>query len=246
MSATGCPDGQLIPVHGSRTWTAFSRRGISCSRLMASSIPARALSIHHFPRRQYADRPGNQRPYTWTATFPPTIRQSPVCHRLLHIRPVLWSWQASAMRRIRTLIRAASRYARMSNRFPSASASRSAILISRIDMLFGFTRIQRRHVRDFSEASSPTASRIVCDRPEKASTGTRRHFPHTVRYQPLPFHSPAPQPALSAFPGRGLPKTIWLAYTILNEPRFPHFVTAQCLPFLPLCCVTLAIHRMRV
>ncbi len=66
-------------------------------------------------------------------------------------------------------------------------------------MLFGFTRIQRRHIPGFQRGSSPTASRIVCERPEKASTGSPA-FPTYRAYRPLRFHSPAPNLLFQLFP----------------------------------------------
>ncbi|GDG36941.1 hypothetical protein BvCmsNSP039_00816 [Escherichia coli] len=160
----------------SSTWipdvnSPFSRsRGISCSRLMASSIPARARSITPFSGGSIPTVLASTSVYvnctfrslnpamacvTACCTSGPSCEAGPgVCVR------VSARWSTS------------SRYARMSNPVSFSVCIHSAILTSGSTCCLDFRVSSAATSRDFSEASSPTASRIACERPEKASTGT--------------------------------------------------------------------------
>ncbi len=86
-------------------------------------------------------------------------------------------------------------------------------------MLFGFSRIQCRHIPGFREASSPTASRIACERPEKASP-VRPASPTYRAYPPLRFHSPRLNLLFQFFPVEPAKGNL-ITYTFSMNPVFP-------------------------
>ena len=111
-------------------------------------------------------------------------------------------------------------------------------------MLFGFSRIQCRHIPGFQRGVLPDGLPDSLRASGKGLHRYARHFPHTVLTDHFSFIAQRLNLLFQFFPVEPAKGNL-ISVHILNEPRFPHFVTAQCLP-LTVMLRDISYHRMRV
>ena len=111
-------------------------------------------------------------------------------------------------------------------------------------MLFGFSRIQCRHIPGFQRGIFPDGLPDSLRTTGKGLHRYARHLPHPVLTDHFGFIAQRLNLLFQLFPVESAKGNL-ISVHILNEPCFSHFVTAQCLPLAVMLC-NIGHHRMRV